>query len=158
MTSRGADASWGWVAKATRVEWGEIRAIAWAHAGGSPSFSHARSMRSSSSRISTSSLSLRTGTRQKQGCSMGAELEDMSTQCREGNGGMKFDIVMVLLLSSFAPNILRQVWMRVHGFGVPMCCQLQGSLSISGGIVIAVSFPDNGDLIWPRPRIVLLLL
>ena len=71
---------------------------------------------------------------------------------------MKFDAVVVLLLSSSAPNILRQVRTHVHGFGVPMCCQLQGSPSISGGIVIAVSFLDNGDLVWPRPRIVPLLL
>ena len=71
---------------------------------------------------------------------------------------MKFDAVALLLLSSFTPSILRQVRAHVHDSGVPMCCQLQGSLSISGGIVIAVSFPDNGDLVWPRPHIVLPLL
>ena len=71
---------------------------------------------------------------------------------------MKFDTVVVLLLSSSAPNILGEVRTHVHGFGVPMCCQLQGSPSISGGIVVAVFSHDNDGLVWPRLRIVLLLL
>ena len=71
---------------------------------------------------------------------------------------MKFDAVVVLLLSSSTPNILGQVPMCVHGFGVPMCCQLQGSPSISGGIVVAVFSHDSDGPVWPRLHIVLPLL
>ena len=71
---------------------------------------------------------------------------------------MKFDAIALLLLSSFAPNILGQVRAHVHDFGVPMCCQLQGSPSILEGIVVAIFSHDNDGLVWPRLHIVLLLL
>ena len=71
---------------------------------------------------------------------------------------MKFDTVALLLLSSFAPSILGRVRACVHDSGVPMCCQLQGNPSISRGIAVAVSSPDNNGLIWPQLHIVLLLL
>ena len=92
------------------------------------------------------------------GRSVGAELEDMLKRCREGNGGMLSDAVVLSLLSSFFPNIPELVRVHAHDSGVPMCCQPPDSLSISREIEVAVSFLDSGGLVWPRPRIVLLLL
>ena len=71
----------------------------------------------------------------------------MRMRCEWEDGGMKFDAVALLLLSSFAPNILRQVRTHVHDFGVPMCCQLLGNLSISVGTEVAVSFLGTDGLV-----------
>ena len=83
----------------------------------------------------------------KRGRSVGAELEDMLKQCKEGNGGMLFDAVVSSLLSSFFPNIPELVRVHAHDSGVPMCCRPLDNLSISRGIEVAISFLDSGDLI-----------
>ena len=78
MTSRCADELLGWAAKAARAEWGEMRAVAWAQAGGSSS--HMGLARSSSGHISTSLLLIWTGMIWKRGCSSWEQAEDMRRQ------------------------------------------------------------------------------
>ena len=73
----------------------------------------------------------------------------MWMQYGKGDGGIRLDTVVSSLLSSFSPNIPELARVHAHGFGVPMCCQLPGNLSISRGIEVAVSFLDSGDLVWP---------